>query len=397
MDTKQKHRALGAIAIIGLAVVLVPLIFVKGQQRAGGFAQQNATQSSLELAITDADDSAATDETKQNHAKHESATVQHNSEKNTVKQTKAIAVVDQPEAKEKAQPSNLYFKTFADIKANTKSSSNHKADNLPVEQLDNDENANTPDEINDSLSANTQEQSTADAKPAVEKVITNNNAALNGKAMWAIQLASLSDTANIQALVKKVSAAGFNVYTQQVKMSNGKILTRVLVGPMNQKSVAKTTQAKLLETTKIKGILVFGPTDAQGGNTKITAPAKSNKQSYGKNARTNTQSTSKLAAASANNLRKVWVVQLQTLNDKRQAQSLAKQLRAQGFSVYSKVEQARHGKPQIHMYVGPAISEKQANFLRKRLYKQADLRGTVVAYDPLKLSQLIIDDKRYAL
>lgn len=90
-------------------------------------------------------------------------------------------------------------------------------------------------------------------EPAViastEKLITNNT--------WAVQLGAFSKVANAQALAKRLEAKGYSAYLEE--MSDLK-LTRVLVGTKPNKQQATELLTEIDKSMQLKGIIVkFNP------------------------------------------------------------------------------------------------------------------------------------------
>jgi len=90
---------------------------------------------------------------------------------------------------------------------------------------------------------------TAPAKPAAE---TASRVDPNGLPVsWSIQLASLSNRANADALQKDLRTQGFNAY---VRSSEGK--NRVFVGPLVQRAEAERLRDVINRQQKLKGFVV---------------------------------------------------------------------------------------------------------------------------------------------
>ncbi len=68
---------------------------------------------------------------------------------------------------------------------------------------------------------------------------------------WSIQLASLSSRANAEALVQKLRAQGYNGYMRQVEGMN-----RVYVGPLIERSEAERLREQLKRQQKLDGFIV---------------------------------------------------------------------------------------------------------------------------------------------
>ncbi len=85
-----------------------------------------------------------------------------------------------------------------------------------------------------------------------EKLISDN--------AWAVQLGAFSKVANAQALLERLQKQGYTAYIQHMSNVN---LTRVLVGTKPDKQQASELLAELDKTMQLKGIVVkFNPNDA---------------------------------------------------------------------------------------------------------------------------------------
>lgn len=87
---------------------------------------------------------------------------------------------------------------------------------------------------------------------ATEKLITNN--------AWAVQLGAFSKVANAQALLERLQKNGYKAYVQHMKDTQ---LTRVLVGAEQEKQQAVALLSELNSAMNLNGIIVkFNPEDA---------------------------------------------------------------------------------------------------------------------------------------
>ena len=86
-------------------------------------------------------------------------------------------------------------------------------------------------------------------------------AAREGKAVlaWAVQVGSFSRRDNALALEKKLKKAGYPAFVEQVKLADGGARYRVRVGPWVKKSDAEAQRKRILARLKIKGLVVRHP------------------------------------------------------------------------------------------------------------------------------------------
>ncbi|WP_019614495.1 SPOR domain-containing protein [Psychromonas ossibalaenae] len=75
------------------------------------------------------------------------------------------------------------------------------------------------------------------------------------KNAWTIQLGAFQNAANINALLKKLNKAGFQVHTIPTDVIDG-VLTRVFVGPDVSKKKLEKQLPRLKRLTKLQGKLV---------------------------------------------------------------------------------------------------------------------------------------------
>lgn len=93
----------------------------------------------------------------------------------------------------------------------------------------------------------------SDSKPASEAAqVENTVKTVEPEEHWVVQLGSFRHEKNVIALVAKLEANDFNVFTKPIKTKNG-TLTKVFVGPELVKSVLEKKLPKLKELTKFQG------------------------------------------------------------------------------------------------------------------------------------------------
>ncbi len=75
---------------------------------------------------------------------------------------------------------------------------------------------------------------------------------------WVIQVGSFGLQPNAQGLRDRLRRAGFKAFLQDVVTASGKTTYRVLVGPLNDRPAAEKLQARLLQEQQLKGLVVQG-------------------------------------------------------------------------------------------------------------------------------------------
>lgn len=103
---------------------------------------------------------------------------------------------------------------------------------------------------------NTAEKNTPPkSEPIIKTVIPIIARVDAAKVAWTIQLGAFRNAKNINALLKKLNKAGFQVHTTPRQVINGQ-LTRIFVGPNVSKEILKQQMPELKKLTKLQGKLV---------------------------------------------------------------------------------------------------------------------------------------------
>jgi DedD protein len=91
------------------------------------------------------------------------------------------------------------------------------------------------------------------AKPAqpAERIVP-------GRGGWVVQLGSFSNARNAGALRDRLRASGYSAFVQSTTSGGAKV-TRVFVGPEPSREAAERVVARLLDETRLKGIVVRNP------------------------------------------------------------------------------------------------------------------------------------------
>jgi len=96
-----------------------------------------------------------------------------------------------------------------------------------------------------------------------------------------------------------------------------------------------------------------------------------------------TSSKSRIAKAAANN--KAYVVQLGYFGNPTNAKRLVSKLRSKGFTAYG-YQTKKGGKTMTHVFVGPAVKRAQAEQMKAKLFSVMKMKGMVVNFDPKELN-----------
>lgn len=79
---------------------------------------------------------------------------------------------------------------------------------------------------------------------------------------------------------------------------------------------------------------------------------------------------------------KAWALQLGTFADKRNAEKLEKQLKADGYQAFIKAFAHSSGKTLYPVYIGPEVRSDELEQLKIELKRKLKLDGMVVRYEP---------------
>lgn len=278
MERKTKHRILGILVIVALAIILFPFIQSNKDKvetstiTAPPFPEQTAAANkSDELKPT------ATDTPLQPEAlvQNENRTITPIAEMDTVKQTPddtiqtpvdtspsiapAVPGIANPGAAEppkqldktpdtSAAPSTINSSSV--MKEEKKSPAVKPVEPLPTHKK--------PSKL--AAKNNTNSKKIAAIKKLNHKDVIspfdNNGLAKLDESAWVIQLGSFKNKANALRLVNQLRASGYKAFMQQVSLSAGDHTTRVFVGPEEKQGNARNLAVKLESSLHIKGIVI---------------------------------------------------------------------------------------------------------------------------------------------
>jgi len=75
---------------------------------------------------------------------------------------------------------------------------------------------------------------------------------------WAVQVGTFSNQSNVRRLKKQLEKSGFSVMFKDIKLKQGDAV-RVRVGPYSSRASANKAQGKIKQDIGIKGVVVAGP------------------------------------------------------------------------------------------------------------------------------------------
>ncbi|MGE0082738.1 MAG: SPOR domain-containing protein [Thiohalomonadaceae bacterium] len=83
--------------------------------------------------------------------------------------------------------------------------------------------------------------------------------AVRGPESWVVQLGSFGNAANAMALRDKARSKGFTAFVEQVKVENGALAYRVRVGPELKRENAEARKAEIRSTLGIEAVVMSHP------------------------------------------------------------------------------------------------------------------------------------------
>lgn len=298
MDIKTKHRIIGVIVLVALAVIIIPLFFSRSQSsdKAAALsakvptppqkqavqlaipAANSASSNSSELATQalqagNSDQSAQQDQiAAQSEANDQAANEETNTP--TTASTTAAAPATATESSASADTTAQTPNNNPDNSASTQAAA-ASASSSSINSEVNNQQSVSPDQVDESLSSDEtlHEKAAPRTKTgAVKKALAEAKSKAHiakkhhytekekvkpaiAAHAWTIQLASFSQRINAQQLVKQLRAKGFTAYIHEARSERGEV-SRVFVGPELKKERADLLLKKLHEAFGLKGVVV---------------------------------------------------------------------------------------------------------------------------------------------
>ncbi len=217
-DFNPKHRIVGAIIVVSLAVIFLPMIFDDESSK----PELSKTARQLER-IPEAD------------AETEVFRLPAASLAQTKPQSPTVVDDERLEESSRVQTPDKTAVATSTRKDDTKASSTAVHTNRPLRDL-------------------AQEGSTAKDK-AETVALAETPASTDAPKGWVIQVGTFSNSDNAQRLRDKLRQSGFLVNLEDVHLRDGDAV-RVRVGPYRQKQVAVKAQARIQEQVGLKGVVL---------------------------------------------------------------------------------------------------------------------------------------------
>lgn len=304
MDQKLKERVFGALVVVAIAVIFVPMLLDKKQDEAVNISEAIPTPPIEETASTTVPEQVAEVEQTVNQQHLESVTAALPKEAAPVapemnkvsSETIHAAQVEAPAqpkaAKIAVAPAPAPIQPTAQTAALAKPKvaaapqstvAEHQAAEMPIASVssasatndflaENDETgmssisgaaADFSAQAEPALApvlaqaqASVAEAAPAQAPKAIQKPTETVAAAIQpNEAGWAIQLGTFANHANAKALERKLKDKGYAAFSYEVNSGNQK-LTRVLVGPEAKREDAARMVSKLEANVQLKGVVI---------------------------------------------------------------------------------------------------------------------------------------------
>jgi len=82
------------------------------------------------------------------------------------------------------------------------------------------------------------------------------------KSAWMVQIGSFANHKSAAALKRRLARLGFRVRSYQTNNAHGVRLTRIFIGPIENRTTADATIKRLHQRARLKGIIVHYKSDA---------------------------------------------------------------------------------------------------------------------------------------
>ncbi len=255
MDIKTKHRIIGIIAIVALAVIFLPMLFTHSFNdtalKLSSHVPSAPDKPSLELNTPSAPPSPSSNSSNAPASVSTSATSNDNNNLATAPlQISNNTDSDKVDANiEQSNESNLSDALTTSVTASQSNPPINSVTTTTVKPAAEKNNVTQPQQLNSA------EKPVASAHfMDLKKSIIKNAPAASQAEAWTIQIGSFSDKNNALQLVKKLRNKGFAAYSNEVK-TGAVSMTRVFVGPELQREKAETILNQLQQQFGLKGVI----------------------------------------------------------------------------------------------------------------------------------------------
>jgi DedD protein len=233
-----RHRLTGAVVLILLAIILLPMLLSKSPDDQGQEAEPVVMEVTKEGKKVFVSRITSVDPAKQAavpEAKKPAEKVSSSEDKKTDK------------VENSDQGSSALFKPMSHTTA-TKTTSTKSSTTKPSAAK---AKSGTVSSSKPAVKKTTSKTSTSTSKPTVAK--KSSTAAVSGA--WILQVGVFSQSANASKKVSELKKKGFNAKSGKVKTSKG-VATKVWIGPFKDRASAEKMQDRLQHKTRQRGMVV---------------------------------------------------------------------------------------------------------------------------------------------
>jgi DedD protein len=371
MDQALKQRLVGAVVLIALAVIFLP-VFISGPQDADQAAQQrqiivppgpDSRLSSKRLPVIE--DGAQISTQSQTDAQQWPLTDFQND--STVADAADNSGVDgndtdgiDGDVSGASEPVSA-DPAAADTAAATTSAATNTSTNTSTPAMA-DEPAQTVTEAAATvLSADIQ---SATAEP---------DAGVIDAQSWRVQVASLGNPDNATRLQQQLQSLSLNSATERVT-SAGVQLYRISVGPFADQDSAQQALQKIRSSDARLRPVLLAPEGANADSKAVQPGADENAPATA----SGSASTADSATSGAAGLDR-YAVQVGVFSAKKRAEQVVERLQNAGFAAYYETIE-RAGETLFRVRIGPLLSEQDGNNIAAKILRDLDLKSMVVDY-----------------
>jgi DedD protein len=235
METSIKHRIVGVVVLLVLALLLLPLLMHRAN---APDKAQNPVQVTIELPPSLAGDSEIViDNTSAQTSVAE------------VQATEPVQATEVAQVEEQVQDNMSAAQSAKPVQAsNDVSQVPTVADQDSVEIV-----TSQPIAAVDAQKSSSGPVATASVK--TDKQVAKTSVATTDKA-WAIQLASFQQESNAKRLISKLRAQGYHAYFREQQYNGGVQIVRVYVGPMIDRAQAGQVLQQLSKQFQLQGFIL---------------------------------------------------------------------------------------------------------------------------------------------
>ncbi|MAM88967.1 SPOR domain-containing protein [Allohahella sp. A8] len=246
--TSFKTRVIGAVILVSLAVIFVPMLFKSPVEQPG----RVETPLSDDALRTGSADRTPMTETDSRASQRLEVPPTPDVPEFTIEKPTAPALQYSDRATEiEAERSAVEARGSDDFKVESPAEPRREPASAPVGST-----ADTKPASSSTSVANPTER--AVSKPATSKPAATSAPVPNGGfgEAWAIQVGSFSDQARAQKVRADLQKEGTAAYVQEVQMDNGSTMVRVYAGPMLERSTAEKLKVTLDKKLGVKSLIM---------------------------------------------------------------------------------------------------------------------------------------------